>query len=239
MFIPIPDDTFIGFTQPVFLTNVPKDVAQAGVWKSNLELAYVTALTLGTTVHGLEFQSFNNGFKLPCRNGFDLVAVSLRSSMALSLSLTVIVFQAISTYRAGIEAFIRDTWGGLITSYDSITDKLGFTLVIGTGGPTMEVLRNQLRQLDPNYQPEPWMNMRERITDQLTSYFKRALSHPPSRFTKGIKRLMKDGVCPSFDETELGNPAFFVRQFHVAAKGSASTLGRGMGDIMVSYSYII
>ncbi|KAG8937430.1 hypothetical protein FRC00_005667 [Tulasnella sp. 408] len=199
-----------------FFAIVPKDVAQAEVWKSDLELAYITALTLGTTVHGLEFQSFNNGFKLPCRNGFDLVA-------------------AISTYRAGIEAFIRDTWGGLITSYDSIANKLGFTLVIGTGGPTMEVLRNQLRQLDSSYQPEPWMNMRERITDQLTSYFKRALSHPPSRFAKGIKRLMKEGVCPSFDETELGNPAFFVRQFDVAAKGSASPLGRGMGDIMVSF----
>ncbi|KIO29200.1 hypothetical protein M407DRAFT_6294 [Tulasnella calospora MUT 4182] len=201
---------------PVFLINVPKDAAQAEVWKSGLELAYVTALTLGTTVNGLEFQSFNNGFKLPCRNGFDLVA-------------------AISTYRAGIEAFIHDTWGGLIRSYDSITNKLGFALVIGTGGPTMEVLRNQLRQLDTDYQPEPWMNMRERITDQLKSYFKRALSHPPSRFAKGIKRLMKDGACPSFDETELGNPAFFVRQFHIAAKGSASTLGRGMGDIMVSF----
>ncbi|KAG8922728.1 hypothetical protein FRC01_013680 [Tulasnella sp. 417] len=199
---------------PVFFTSIPKDAVQAEVWKSEVEMAFVTALTLGTTVSGLEFRAFNNGFRLPCRNGFDLVA-------------------AISTYRSGLEVFIRDTWGGLIMSYDSIADKLSFSLVIGAQGPTMETLRNQLRQLDPAYQPEQSMNMRERIIDQLKSYFRRALSHQPSRFTKGLKRLMKEGACPMFDETELANPAFFVRQFHVAAKGSALTLGRGMGDIMV------
>lgn len=153
-------------------------------------------------------------------------------SVRFHSSLAVDFLQAISTYQAGTEAFIRDTWGGVIQSYDSIVDKLKFRLSIGN--TTMEWMRNRLQQLDPEYKRERWMNFRDAIIGQLQGYFKRALSHPPSRFVKGLKRLMKEGLCSQFDETQLANPAFFVRQFHVAARGSALMLGRGLGNVMVS-----
>ncbi|KAG9016295.1 hypothetical protein FRB90_003399 [Tulasnella sp. 427] len=203
---------------PIFITQVPQDPVEAERWSNKLELMLVTTLTLGSAAGGPETQSFNQGFQLPCKNGFKLTA-------------------AISRYDRGIEGFIQDTWGGLITSYESIAARLRFKLVVAQVGPTLDVLRNQLRELHPNYRTDHWMGIRDTIIDQLKSYFKRALSHPSDRFKKGLRRLVSDGLCKPFDDFELSNPGFFARQFHIAARATPLTLGKGLGDITVSFVY--
>lgn len=122
-------------------------------------------------------------------------------------------------------------------SYDSIVDCLSFSLTVNSEpGPSITEIHDLLQRADPSYEPDSGYSARASILKYLERVFARAFSHPPSRFAKGIKFLVKNGFCPQFDESELSNPAFFARQLYSAARGSSYVLGEGMGDISVGQS---